>query len=375
MTYLSLNFLNIVCLIGIGQGLLLAFLVLLQPTKARSHPYLALALFSFSISIVYGVFTHNQLDEIYPHVLWLGFPFQLLQGPAIYLYTKQLLSKHTLSSSNAWHILPFAFTLFWLLPFYLSNAEQKLAIHHFQSELTLYSKPVLLLVTMLIYVQLSSYIVLTAKRIHAYHHSLNEYYSAVEKRKVQWLVFFLAGLAGVWCVFLVLSALPLQVAGFKAVDLLPLVVIFAQITLGIFGIRQQTLFIPADFALTPRPYANSKLKTGESDLIEQRLNTLMLEKKRYLEHDLSLSDLAASVKCTPSQLSQTINQQLNCNFNDYINQFRIEWAAKVLLEQPNKAILDIGLESGFGSKATFNSQFKKRYKSTPSQYRKLAAEQ
>jgi hypothetical protein len=190
MTYLSLNLLNIVCLIGIGQGLLLSFLVLLQPTKARSHPYLALALFSFSISIVYGVFTHNQLDEIYPHVLWLGFPFQLLQGPAIYLYTKQLLSKNTLSSSNSWHIIPFALALLWLLPFYLSNAEQKLAIHHFQSELTLYSKPVLLLVTMLIYVQLSSYIVLTAKRIHAYHHSLNEYYSAVEKRKVQWLVFF-----------------------------------------------------------------------------------------------------------------------------------------------------------------------------------------
>jgi AraC-like DNA-binding protein len=358
-----------------GQGLLLALLVLLQPTKANSHPYLALALFSFSGSIFYGIFTHNQLDEIYTHFLWLGFPFQLLQGPALYLYTKQLLSRNTLSFSNVWHFLPFAFTLLWLLPFYLSSAEQKLAIHQFHSDLILYSKPVLLLVSILIYLQLSSYIVVTAKRIHAFHHSLNEYYSAVEKRKVQWLVFFLAGFASLWCVFLVLSALPLQFAGFKAVDLLPLVVISAQITLGIFGIRQQTLFFPADFALTPRPYANSNLKTGEVELIEQRLNTLMVEKKRYLEHDLSLSDLAASVKCSPSQLSQTINQQLNCNFNDYINQFRLEWAAKTLLEHPDKAILDIGLESGFGSKATFNSQFKKRFKSTPSQYRKSAIEQ
>jgi AraC-like DNA-binding protein len=58
------------------------------------------------------------------------------------------------------------------------------------------------------------------------------------------------------------------------------------------------------------------------------------------------------------------------NFHDFINHYRIEFAAKMLREDKEKSILDITYDSGFNSKSSFNSEFKKNIYMTPSQYRK-----
>ncbi|MFA8436978.1 MAG: helix-turn-helix domain-containing protein, partial [Marinifilaceae bacterium] len=67
-----------------------------------------------------------------------------------------------------------------------------------------------------------------------------------------------------------------------------------------------------------------------------------------------------------------INQGHGLNFNDYINQFRVE-EFKRLLQDPQfskETLLAVAFEAGFNSKTTFNTAFKKFTGMTPSEYRR-----
>ncbi len=108
----------------------------------------------------------------------------------------------------------------------------------------------------------------------------------------------------------------------------------------------------------------SKLeKLTESDLqrLKNQLERLMAEEKAYLEPELSLTDLAQRLSTNPSILSAVINATLGKNFNDFVNEYRVD-AVKKMLKDPaasHYSLLGIGLECGFNSKSTFNRVFKK----------------
>ena len=57
------------------------------------------------------------------------------------------------------------------------------------------------------------------------------------------------------------------------------------------------------------------------------------------------------------------------NFNELINKYRIEKAAKIIDDSNGDAvIIDIAYSVGFNSKSTFNKAFKKFINMTPSDY-------
>ncbi|MFA8436982.1 MAG: helix-turn-helix domain-containing protein [Marinifilaceae bacterium] len=71
-------------------------------------------------------------------------------------------------------------------------------------------------------------------------------------------------------------------------------------------------------------------------------------------------------------LSEIINQGHGLNFNDYINQFRVE-EFKRLLQDPQfskETLLVVEFEAGFNSKTTFNTAFKKFSGMTPSEFKR-----
>ena len=91
----------------------------------------------------------------------------------------------------------------------------------------------------------------------------------------------------------------------------------------------------------------------------------MLRQQPYLEPELTLSELAKQLNISTSKLSQTINNGLGKNFNDFINEYRVEAVKKMMLDEKksNFSLLGIAQECGFNSKATFNRTFKKLYES------------
>lgn len=105
---------------------------------------------------------------------------------------------------------------------------------------------------------------------------------------------------------------------------------------------------------------------------KKRLLTHLSEHESYLESNLSLRILAEQIDIHPNQLSYLINVSFGKNFNELINQYRIE-AFKSIAKEPKNAHLTIeGLayESGFNSKTVFNTYFKKETGLTPKQFLK-----
>jgi AraC-like DNA-binding protein len=98
----------------------------------------------------------------------------------------------------------------------------------------------------------------------------------------------------------------------------------------------------------------------------------MTEHKPYLNHLLTLDNLASQLFIQPRQLSQIINRQFKQNFFEFINAYRIEESKAILQKAGNEKItmLKVMEEAGFNSKATFNTFFKKIVGLTPTQYRK-----
>ncbi|MEO8254690.1 MAG: helix-turn-helix transcriptional regulator [Flavobacterium sp.] len=104
--------------------------------------------------------------------------------------------------------------------------------------------------------------------------------------------------------------------------------------------------------------------------IQEQINILFETKKIYTNPDLTLSILAKELNVRPQLLSQFINDNLNKSFTQFINEYRID-EAKRLLKKGNQFKIDaVGFESGFNSSSTFYSSFKKITGTTPSNYQK-----
>ena len=105
--------------------------------------------------------------------------------------------------------------------------------------------------------------------------------------------------------------------------------------------------------------------------IANNLEKVMKEEKPYLNKNLSLNLLADKLNSSTHILSYVLNAHCKVNFYNYINNFRIDYC-KALLKNPKKqhlSIEGIAFESGFGSKSTFNTLFKKQSGMTPTQYK------
>lgn len=102
------------------------------------------------------------------------------------------------------------------------------------------------------------------------------------------------------------------------------------------------------------------------------LLNFMEAQKPYLDPELNLPKLASLLNVSTHFLSRVINKGMNENFFLFINRYRVE-ESKKQLSDPNKQhynILQIAFDSGFNSKSTFNSVFKKTTGLSPSEFQK-----
>ncbi|MFT5299030.1 MAG: AraC-like DNA-binding protein, partial [Colwellia sp.] len=92
----------------------------------------------------------------------------------------------------------------------------------------------------------------------------------------------------------------------------------------------------------------------------------------FLDPSLSIDSLAKQIEIPNNELSILINRKIGQHFFDFVNTYRINFAAEMLTDKNNhkKTVMEILLDAGFNSKSCFNRAFIKHKKVTPSQYRK-----
>jgi AraC-like DNA-binding protein len=108
----------------------------------------------------------------------------------------------------------------------------------------------------------------------------------------------------------------------------------------------------------------------ETNLNFKNIQRLFENEKLYLNSELRITDIAKIISLTPNYVSKIVNENAHMNFNDFVNQYRInELIGKFKNnEHQKKSIIALAEESGFKSKSTFQTVFKKYMGKTPSQY-------
>ena len=372
----SLNPSAVVLLLAAAQGLFLA-LVLLTHRRGnrRANRVLAALILLFALRLLETAGYWTKYLYAFPH-LWLSTAsFSFFFGPLLYVYARFLTMENlNLQKSEAGHFVPGLLYLAWLMPFYflpretkLSILEKYLAVENPQMEWRYFAIFLLQIFHMLFYVGL------TLRLLRDGEHGLRGDPLSLEKVSVRWLRRLTLGF-GV-CVFLTLlysAALQAGVPYSRAIDTSVLLSLAALIYgISYVALRQPEIFSGPLFLKNAPKYEKSALSPVRADAYLSRLLHAMASEKLFTNSALKLQELALKLNIPPHHLSQTINEKLGQNFFDFLNQYRVEEAKKLLADPGRQAytILSLALEVGFNNKASFNTAFKKITGMTPSQFR------
>ena len=385
----SENILKMVCGLGVLQGMLLAALIFFHP-KGDKSVNLFLALFIVSVSAVIALPYLVQTFG-WQHSFFLqGIP--LLPGPFLYLYIRSF--KETITFRKAWpHFVLF---FVWLIPTYYNIAKfSKLYPDSDIIPVEVLRKPTTILLIMGRPALSVLYYFLARRQLISYQRSIRHLFSETSRIDLDWTRFLVNGFLIVAGVFFITFPLILSLPGKVFLLLLiSMAVGVPYIYMATYlGIKQYTIWqvqpgvnkeateatIQQAEEMEENHTTNGQktkpVKPAQNDnrmeVLVQRIIVLMEEEKLYQEAELTLQQVATKLQVPSYQVSQALNEGMKKNFYDVVNNYRVEDAKRLLLDEKsrNYTILSIGFEAGFNSKTTFNTVFKKFTGTTPTEFR------
>lgn len=135
-------------------------------------------------------------------------------------------------------------------------------------------------------------------------------------------------------------------------------------------------FIHQDlFLVSSKSYLNNKIKVKEKDnsamSVCDAVKESMENEKYYLNQDLSIHDFAREINVSARTISTCINKNFGYNFNEWVNNYRVDKALSILSDKSSNhlSIEGIGSDSGFKSRSAMYIAFKKKTGKTPGCFR------
>jgi AraC-like DNA-binding protein len=375
---MSFSPVNILSIVIIFQLLLLVlFLVASERGKRSSNILLSafflLLLFNISDGLLsyYGFYVQN------PELAHLEDGFVFLLGPILYFYTRSVIFRDfKLHRSDFSHLVPFFVVTIAFLSLYHFQAEayQKMiqeSIMHQTLPRAFYIS------TVVIYGHVGTYIFFAFKDLRKYRNEIKRQFSSISKINLEWLTFLLGSVVAVLAISLIYTFLPIAglSAYFEMGFTIAFVFLFAFINAIVWrAMKQPQIF--AGISISEKvSTANPEVSTSNEQLpnsLVVALGEKMEREKLFLNPDLSLDGLATALNVSPKKLSQLLNEKFKQNFFEYINSYRIREAQQIFEKNPDPklTVLEVMYECGFNSKSSFNTIFKSKTGSTPSEYKR-----
>ena len=215
------------------------------------------------------------------------------------------------------------------------------------------------------------------------------------RRRLRWAIMGASGLSLGWAVFSFNLNLGSDLSRILAIDLSVLIIIWSlfkgrqdiwgqempafkdgllseaavsKVAVGIDGstatkrevLESQDIIIAAN--------EQSSIGGVESEALIQ-VKALMKE-GFYRQENLTLKHLALAMKIPEYKARAIINKELGYrNFNEFINEYRINEAAQRLITEPDTPISNIALDVGYRTLSSFNRAFRKEKDTTPTAFR------
>lgn len=375
-------------LIGAIQSCFFAILVVSQKRKSIADKILALWLSIFTFHLAFVYYSFHAGYEFYITNGYIPSGLLVAYYSLMYVYALSLTSEENVFKLK-WllHFIPIAITYICIIPMALLPYQDKARL---VTQLTTDSYTIFLFGIMMLFT--SFYLIATLRLLKKHKISIQKMFSYEENINLNWLRILAILLVFLWIGISLLvvnvhyneiNSLSIQPNDHMIQDMqgTSVFVIFI-FFLGFFGIRQQAIYsipIPkketsefSEAKSVSSRYEKSGLKKEDSETHLKQLLKYMEDEKPYLNEKLSLKEVAEKMSISTNHLSQVINENLEKNFFDFVNNYRIELAKQKLSDTHNKkyTILSLAYDCGFNSKSSFNSIFKKFVGLTPSEFRK-----
>lgn len=388
-------YLGIVNLLAGLQGFFLAF-ELAGRRKGNSIANRVLALFvgAFSLAILGTVLGATGWYTRVPHLIRVGDPFVFLLGPVLFLYVV-VHRTGRFHPIMLIHFMPFVLYLPFLIPFYFQSGAVKIQM---LENGNLFSTPWMRTIALVKLVVNMAYLLATLRLLRQHRTEIQAVYSEERERNLHWIRGLIRMLFIVWIVA-ALGFLWADWVGFSPVEAnitIAFVMALLIYTMGYRGLRQPEISAPdgehfpldtrnlswrgwlTGYATGNRPPSEHASGTSPDrpTIRDQQYLRQLLEKmeehKPYLQGDLTLENLSRAVGLPAYLVSKIINEQMNENFFEFVNRYRVEAVKARLVDPEYQALtnLAIAYDCGFQSKSTFNDAFKRYTGMTPSQYKR-----
>lgn len=368
-----MEFHHIIILFFAFQSLLMGIFFIIRPSDIKYANFLlALFLFFSAWLLVSSVLFWSNLlyDPKFIHFdLSFYIPFSLF-APFFFFYLRNICEHKNVSlKKDFYHFLPLFYILVVIAPYYFLSSGEKIKINN-EGSLGSYTPflfkhvDAIIVFIMLIY---STFLLLkfwnkntasfdlllwTRAIIMAFSGSILSFFT-------YYLLYYLGalGMGQDYVIILVLSLFILMIS------------YFAFNYSNVFNGKKISQVIP--FV----KYRKTGLSKRISQEFKEKLESIMQERKPYLDVEIRLDDLAELLGINRHQASQVINEHFDSGFFEFINGYRIHEAKRILRDQKKKINLsEVAYLSGFNNTVSFNIAFKKMTSITPSEYRKMAVE-
>ncbi|WP_299521595.1 helix-turn-helix domain-containing protein [Winogradskyella sp.] len=345
-------------LFAVAMGVFL-FIILMAKKNRRNYP-IAFLILSFSGVLFSYVLFWTRYNTQIPYFNTFQFIGYYSSGPLLYLYLLKLHNKEM---------------RFFYLHFALAFLSIALTIiiwsqHLFNYNLTLDKIFVFLSNYIFIIIHLVLYLVLMLWFIKKNNSVKTEY----QKIRYNWVKVLIA----LYSLFLLSYISYYILINFSFFNnqwdyMISISMSMAIYMIGYFVYREPQIFDGEFFTKLFLPTEN-KDDNFEDDLINEFYNNLVnfIEtEKPFKDNELRLAHLADKVGYSTHLLSKIINNKSGKNFNNFINEYRLLEAEKLLISDNNDhSVKTIYFDVGFNNKVTFYKVFKKKHNCTPTEFKK-----
>lgn len=392
---LNFSFFDVLVLIGVTQGFVIAGLIWCNRRKSAGKLLLSFLLVAFNL-LCLKILIHTTGLWQQPQLRYLPLAVELAISPLIWLYIAALVVRgFRFRRKHLLHFLPFAVFLAYALFIYIIVLpEQDLGVkdniaNSFSFNTVKAVEDYLTIIGAVLYWLAG------LKLVWQYRKWLYNNIAATDAPTYAWLR-NIAILMGVlilgltvatildyffdfgthhfvhWQLFFVYLALLIYYLGFRGYQLpgqKPVVYPVNESSVEEPVLRVPVL--PADtVSISNYTEKTAKLADEKMQEIKEAILAAFEVAEIYLDPELSLQKLARSINTTPAIVSAVINSSFEKSFRNLVNDYRVEKVKKRLQGQGlmQLSLLGIAYESGFNSEASFYRIFKNATGCSPKEY-------
>lgn len=367
------NFVSYIMFLGTTMGFLSGIVILLR-TQKKSTGFKFLGVFMITQALI-------SLDNFLCYTGLMKYtiafndstePLVLILGPSIYLFVYSLLKRKPITIKNhGVHLIPSFFYGITQISYYTQplnikmnaylgayhNTIEKLKIPDNTDYNYLWIKDEF---RWLILCSFIVYIVLSFRLIYQYLHSKN---ISITRSTLHNKFSFTRNLVILFLfVFIIIFAVYWNFEDDSGDHYITVFVNLSVVAITLIMVSESRFFQNSWVA---DKYETTRVTNQQISIDE--IKAFVEKNKFYLLDSASLKKLANELDSSSNYISQIINTSTNLNFNDFINQYRIDLSKKRLIdpEYNHLTIEAIGNSVGFKSKSSFYNAFKKHVTLSP----------